>query len=108
MPWNRGRSTILVVVERGELGLVEPSAELAERLIAIAATHLELARSGLEVDPVGSLQLSYDAARNINEYPTEGDEAASLDDARTAFEIAVEVVSSARALLGSGRLTRFG
>ena len=158
VPWNRGRSTILALLERGELSLVEPSVELATRLLEVAGAHLKLAGSGLEVDTVGSLQLSYDAARkaasalliaqglrgtsrgghiavldavraqfndrggiavfgeldhlrrqrNANEYPSHGDESVTLNEARAALEIAGEVVSSARALLDSERLSRFG
>ena len=46
--------------------------------------------------------------RNANEYPSHGDESVTLNEARAALEIAGEVVSSARALLDSERLSRFG
>lgn len=66
MTWERGRATIEQLLENGELERVEASAEVAERLLVDAAGHVRFARLGIEDDPAGVLQLSYDAARKAS------------------------------------------
>jgi len=45
------------------LDRVAPSRALADRLLEQSAAHLATARSAVDDDPVGALQLAYDAAR---------------------------------------------
>lgn len=63
MTWERGRTDIERLIADGELERVTPSDEVASRLLADADAHIALASKGLEDDPAGALQLSYDAAR---------------------------------------------
>lgn len=65
MRWQQGRATIDNMLGAGQLERVTPSREYAERLLAQARAHLALATAGesADVDPVGSYQLIYDAAR---------------------------------------------
>ncbi|MGH9276767.1 MAG: HEPN domain-containing protein [Acidimicrobiales bacterium] len=63
MTWARGRADIERLIADGELDRVRPSGEFAARLLADAEAHLTLASRGIEDDPAGVLQLSYDAAR---------------------------------------------
>lgn len=51
------------LINDGELEQVVSSADLARRLLTAAAAHIELASKGIETDPEGALQLSYDASR---------------------------------------------
>jgi hypothetical protein len=63
MAWARGREEIQRLIDEGELEFVEASTDVANRLLRDAAAHIRLAQRGLEDDPAGALQLSYDAAR---------------------------------------------
>lgn len=63
MTWSRGKPEIDRLVVDGELERVTPSDEVAARLLDDAEAHLQLAAKGIEDDPAGALQLSYDAAR---------------------------------------------
>ena len=63
MTWQRGRAEVEKLIADGEVERVIPSIDLASRLMADAAAHVSLASKGIEEDPAGALQLSYDAAR---------------------------------------------
>ncbi len=63
MTWERGRAEVEQLIAGGEVERVIPSVDLASRLMADAAAHVTLASTGVEDDPAGALQLSYDAAR---------------------------------------------
>lgn len=63
MSWERGRTEVERLIADGELERVAPSDQVAARLIADADAHLALASKGVDDDPAGALQLSYDAAR---------------------------------------------
>ena len=63
MSWARGRAEVEKLIADGELERVGPSVEVATRLLADAGAHVGLASRGIEEDPVGALQLCYDAAR---------------------------------------------
>lgn len=63
MSWARGRTQVERLLDRGDLERIRPSTEVAARLMADARAHLRLASSGIDDDPAGALQLSYDAAR---------------------------------------------
>jgi hypothetical protein len=64
--WERGRADIERLLDHGELERVTPSAEVAGRLVANAEAHIALAGKGVDDDPAGALQLSYDAARKAS------------------------------------------
>jgi hypothetical protein len=66
MTWERGRADIDRLIADGELERVAPSDEVASRLLADADAHILLASKGIEDDPAGALQLSYDAARKAS------------------------------------------
>jgi hypothetical protein len=66
MSWERGRADIERLIADGELERVTPSDEVARRLLADAEAHIGLASKGVEDDPAGALQLSYDAARKAS------------------------------------------
>lgn len=66
MTWERGRADIERLIADGELERVTPSHEVATRLLADADAHIALASKGIEDDPAGALQLSYDAARKAS------------------------------------------
>lgn len=66
MTWERGRADIERLITDGELERVTPSDDVAERLLADAEAHIVLASKGIEDDPAGALQLSYDAARKAS------------------------------------------
>ncbi len=66
MTWERGRATIEDLITKGELERVEASTDVADRLLGDAAAHVRLASLGLDDDPAGALQLSYDAARKAS------------------------------------------
>jgi hypothetical protein len=59
MSWERGRADIERLIADGELERVEPSDEVAARLVTDANAHISLAAKGVEDDPAGTLQLSY-------------------------------------------------
>lgn len=63
MSWERGRADVERLLGSGELERVTPSDAVAHRLLDDADAHLGLAERGLDTDPAGALQLSYDAAR---------------------------------------------
>lgn len=63
MSWERGRADIERLLGDGELERVAPSAPVAARLLADAIAHVNLASKGIDDDPAGALQLSYDACR---------------------------------------------
>jgi len=64
--WERGRAHIERLLAAGELEHVTPSAEVADRLLQNAEAHIGLAAKGVDDDPAGALQLSYDAARKAS------------------------------------------
>lgn len=66
MTWERGRADIERLITDGELERVTPSDQVASRLLADADAHIGLASKGIEDDPAGALQLSYDAARKAS------------------------------------------
>jgi len=66
MSWERGRAEIERLIADGELERVPPSEEVAARLLSDAEAHIALASKGIEDDPAGALQLSYDAARKAS------------------------------------------
>jgi uncharacterized protein (UPF0332 family) len=66
MSWARGREEVRRLIEDGEVELVEASVDVAERLLRDAEAHVRLASLGVEEDPAGALQLSYDAARKAS------------------------------------------
>jgi hypothetical protein len=66
MSWERGRADIDQLLTDGQLERVTPSDEVASRLLANAEAHIALASKGVEDDPAGALQLSYDAARKAS------------------------------------------
>lgn len=66
MSWERGRADIERLIADGELERVPPSDEVAARLLSDAEAHIALASKGVEDDPAGALQLSYDAARKAS------------------------------------------
>ncbi|GAB1817591.1 hypothetical protein [Herbidospora sp. RD11066] len=63
MRWEQGRQTVEGMIGRGELGRVPASRPQAEAMIDQARKHVTAARLTMDVDPVGSYQLLYDAAR---------------------------------------------
>ena len=82
MSWERGRAEIERLIADSELERVAPSDEVAARLIADAEAHVALAAKGVEDDPAGTLQLSYDAARKSSSTPR--DTRAASDHTRRA------------------------
>lgn len=66
MSWERGRAEIERLLNDAELERVTPSEDVASRLLANAEAHIGLASKGVEDDPAGALQLSYDAARKTS------------------------------------------
>lgn len=63
MSWPRGRTEILGMIERGELGQVVADLGLAERLVASANRHLKSAEAVCEEDPELAYAAVHDAAR---------------------------------------------
>jgi len=61
--WQTGEDEIQAMLEAGELELVAPSAENANRLMAEAERHLRSAKSLAGEDPAGGYDLLYAAAR---------------------------------------------
>lgn len=66
MTWARGRDDVQRLIDDNEIERVEASTEVADRLLHDADAHVRLAGLGLEEDPAGALQLSYDAARKAS------------------------------------------
>jgi hypothetical protein len=66
MTWERGRADIERLITDGEIDRVSPSSEVAARLLTASDAHIVLASKGIEDDPAGALQLSYDAARKAS------------------------------------------
>ena len=66
MTWVEGRSAVQRLIREGKLEQVERSSEVADRLLRDAHAHVRLASIGVDDDPVGALQLSYDAARKAS------------------------------------------
>ncbi|MCB0978927.1 MAG: HEPN domain-containing protein [Acidimicrobiales bacterium] len=64
MTWVRGRDEVQRLIDDGEVEIVEASTDVADRLLREA--HVRLASLGLDGDPAGALQLSYDAARKAS------------------------------------------
>lgn len=94
MTWERGRADIERLITDGELDRVAPSSEVAARLLADAEAHIALASKGIEGDPAGALQLSYDAARKASasllaiqglRATTRGGHIAVIDTAKAQF-----------------------
>lgn len=94
MSWQRGRGEIERLLGDGELERVTPSDEVASRLLENAEAHIGLASKGVEDDPAGALQLSYDAARKAAaallvaqglRSTTRGGHIAVIDAARAQF-----------------------
>ncbi|MGH9113406.1 MAG: hypothetical protein ACRDZN_14095 [Acidimicrobiales bacterium] len=95
MSWERGRSDIERLIADGELEGVSSSDEVARRLLADAEAHVGLASKGVEADPAGALQLSYDAARKASaallavqglRAATRGGHIAVIDAVRAQFD----------------------
>lgn len=64
MTWGPGRNDVDALLAGGELEHVTPDADLACRLLADGARHVESARSAKELgDLTGAYQLAYDALR---------------------------------------------
>jgi hypothetical protein len=63
MTWERGRAEVERLIRDGGLERVEPSSDVAARLMSESEAHLRLSKQGVDVDPAGALQLAYDAAR---------------------------------------------
>jgi hypothetical protein len=61
--WERGRTDVERLIREGGLERVEPSSDVAARLMTEAEAHLRLSKKGVDDDPAGALQLAYDAAR---------------------------------------------
>ncbi len=61
--WQQGRTSIEGLIAEGRLQQVQPNRELAQLMLDQAIVHLQSARTVAVVDPVGSFQLTYDAAR---------------------------------------------
>lgn len=66
MTWVRGRDEVQRLIDDGEVEIVEASTDVANRLLRDAEAHVRLASLGLDGDPAGALQLSYDAARKAS------------------------------------------
>ncbi len=66
MTWARGRDEVQRLIDDEEVEIVEASTDVAERLMHDAEAHVRLAGRGLDDDPAGALQLSYDAARKAS------------------------------------------
>lgn len=66
MSWERGRTEVERLLADGELEHVTPSPDVARRLLENAEAHSGLAERGVDDDPAGALQLSYDAARKAS------------------------------------------
>lgn len=66
MGLERGRDVIERLLKDGELDFVPPSLEAANDLLSHAEAHTVLASLGIDSDPSGALQLSYDAARKAS------------------------------------------
>ena len=61
--WQTGQEEIDAMLQAGELELVVPSAENADRLMAEAERHLRSAQSLAGEDPAGGYDMLYAAAR---------------------------------------------
>lgn len=61
--WDRGRVEIEALIDDGKLQLVEADRQLANLNLDAAKKHLASSKHTIEIDPVGSFQLAYDAAR---------------------------------------------
>jgi uncharacterized protein (UPF0332 family) len=62
--WSPGRERVRALIDAGELEQVEPSAEVADRLVRDAEQHVASARAILaSSDLTGAYQLAYDALR---------------------------------------------
>jgi len=65
MTWSRGAHRVQELIEHGELDEVEPSDDLARRLLADAEQHQLSARTIAPDDLNGAYQLAYDALRKV-------------------------------------------
>ncbi|HRC13512.1 MAG: hypothetical protein IPJ15_16185 [Actinomycetales bacterium] len=64
MTWEPGHAEVDALLKGGELERVTPDSELAVRLLADSARHIETARSAEALgDLTGAYQLAYDALR---------------------------------------------
>ncbi len=61
--WDRGRAEVDGLLADGHLQKVKPDRNLADLAIGQAKRHLDASHHTLEVDPVGSFQLAYEASR---------------------------------------------
>jgi hypothetical protein len=61
--WQKGRSEIEQLLANGDLDSVQPSGDLADRLLDEASAHIATAQSAAGEDPTGALQITHDAAR---------------------------------------------
>lgn len=66
MTWERGRDDIERLIADGEIERVTPSDEVGARLLSDSDAHIALASKGIQDDPAGALQLSYDASRKAS------------------------------------------
>jgi hypothetical protein len=66
MTWALGSDEVQRPIDDGEIEIVEASTDVSGRLLRDAEAHERLASLGLDDDPAGALQLSYDAARKAS------------------------------------------
>lgn len=61
--WPFGEAHVEGLVKKGELDLITPDRSLALKYIEQAEQHLKGSEAAHDVDPTGSFNLAYDAAR---------------------------------------------
>jgi hypothetical protein len=61
--WEAGRAEIDAMLAAGYLDRVTADRSIAVQTISLATTHLESSLLTVDLDPVGSFQLAYDASR---------------------------------------------
>lgn len=61
--WQQGRSQVDALLAAKQLERVPASAELAHAYLEQARAHAAVSAQSIGIDPVGSFQLAYDAAR---------------------------------------------
>jgi len=63
--WHKGHREIDKLIAQGALQKVPPNSQWASKLLDIAAEHLLAADATLEISPISSFPLSYDAVHKI-------------------------------------------
>jgi hypothetical protein len=61
--WAQGADVVLRLIEQRHLQRVTTDVDTVQALLAAAQRHLDLARSGADIDREGAYSLAYDAAR---------------------------------------------